>query len=110
MKDKNDLEALKALYQRLKSDPYNGADEEALEIIKNEEEGAEWLDEDALDDYINDAEDWTAERLAIFLADYSPRAPYGYALDGYGNIKTITARDIQLALDDIITRIDLESD
>jgi len=110
MKDKSDLETLKALYKRLESDPYNGADEEALEIIKGEEEGADWLDEDALDDYINNTEDWTAERLAIFLADYSPRAPYGYRFDGYGNIATVTARDIMNALDDIVTRINLESD
>lgn len=110
MKDKSDLEALKALYKRLEDDPYNGADEEALEIIKEEEEGEDWLDEEALDDYINHTEDWTAERLAIFLADYSPRAPYGYRFDGYGNIQTITARDIQTTLGDIITRIELESD
>lgn len=110
MKDKSDLRALKALYKRLEDDPYNGADEEALEIIKEEEEGADWLDEGALDDYINNAEEWTAERLAFFLADYSPRAPYGYRFDGYGNISTVMLEDIKIALDDLITRINLESD
>ena len=98
----------KQLFDKLNTEgieKYNHTDE-ALELMQEYdlETGAiNMIDDDTIDQYIEyEAKESGWQRVACFLAKISSiNAPYGYKLNGYGNLEEITFDDIKMYIEEI---------
>lgn len=102
---KEELKRAKELLKILKGNGLQKYDvtDEAMNIIAQYAEYSDFIDEYMLDEYTkNELETGGAERLMYFLAQAEPNAPYGYMLDGYGNLRNVELDDIVMALEDVI--------
>lgn len=97
-----ELRNAKKVLKQLKSEGLERYDatDEAIEIIKQYNEYADFIDEDMLDEMIrHELENGGAERVMYFLADADVNPPYGWRIDGYGNL-------VNVEFDDIITYLE----
>lgn len=99
----------KQLSQKLNAEGVEKYDytDEALELLQEydaETNNINIVDDDGINQYIEyDLKNYGWQRVACFLAKVdSLNAPYGYRLDGYGNLCELTFDDIKMYIDEII--------
>lgn len=100
-----ELRNAKKILKQLKSEGLERYDvtDEAINIIKQYNEYADFIDEDMLDDMtLREAESGGFQRVKCFLEDADINCPYGWRIDGYGNATNVEFSDIIMYLEEII--------
>ena len=99
-----ELKEAKELLKKLESEDWYKEDytDKALSLIYQYDETGEFMNEEMLDEYVKHEAEGGAVRLMFFLAQAEPSAPFGYKLDGYGNLRNVERSDLEMALEDII--------
>lgn len=100
-----EIKEAKELLKKLESEDWYKEDytEKALSLIYQYDETGEFMDEEMLDEYVKHEAEGGAVRLMFFLGQAEPNAPFGYKLDGYGNLRNVERGDLEIALEDIIS-------
>lgn len=100
-----ELRNAKKILEQLKSEGLERYDvtDEAIDIIKQYNDYADFIDEDMLDEMTRqEAESGGAQRVMYFLANADVNPPYGWRIDAYGNATNVEFDDIIMYLEETI--------
>ena len=103
--NKDELKHAKEVLKELCDKMWYDYTDEALAIIyanqSNDNYGC-FISDDLVDEHVKHEAESGTRRVMFFLRDATPGSPFGYKLNGYGNLEDVSRDDLVDKLGDII--------
>lgn len=99
----SEVKQAKKLLEKLNGEKWWEATDEALAFVREHDQYGEFIDEYELDEMVKREAEQGAMRVMCFLgACESLCPPYGWRINGYGNVEETTLDDLKIFLEDFI--------
>ena len=99
----SEVKQAKKLLEKLNGEKWWEATDEALAFVREHDQYGEFIDEYELDEMVKHEAEQGTTRVMCFLGKCESLCPpYGWRINGYGNVEETTLDDLKMFLEDFI--------